>query len=90
MKVVCCIWEDAVELDDGPWAERSELKPNIPTIFHQVGYLCEITADSVVLTEAVGEKYMAPRCRIPIGMVRSLVELVPGKPVRLPKQRKAR
>jgi hypothetical protein len=38
----------------------------------------------------VGEDQMGPRTRIPIGMVRKLVELTEGEPVKIPKQRKTK
>jgi hypothetical protein len=86
MKLVQCIWEDAAELDGGPWADRKGAQPSTPTIFHQVGYLYELTHDAVVLTACVGEDQMGPRTRIPRGMVRSLVELTLGEPVKIPKK----
>jgi len=89
MKLVHCIWEDACELDEGPWTNR-KADPSTPTIFHQVGYLYELTPHAVVLTACVGEEQMGPRTRIPIGMVRRLIELTEGEPVKIPKQRKAR
>jgi hypothetical protein len=87
MKPVLCVWEDASDLDDGPWTFRKDAKPSEPVIFHQVGYLYEITADAVVLTQCVGVDQMSPRTRIPAGMVRSLVELTEGTPVKIPKKR---
>jgi hypothetical protein len=90
MKLVACIWEDAAELDEGPWADRRGMQPSTPTIFHQVGYLCELTTQAVVMTACVGEDQMGPRTRIPIGMVRKLVELTEGEPVKIPKQRKTK
>ncbi len=90
MRRVACIWEDAGELDDGPWATRSALAKNEPFIFHQVGYLYELTPEAVVLTACVGETQIGPRTRIPIGMVRSLIDLMPGPPVRIPKPRRKR
>jgi hypothetical protein len=90
VKLVCLVWEDAGDLDEGPWAWRSEAKPSTPFIFHQVGYLYELTPDAVVLTACMGEDQMGPRSRIPIGMVRSLTELLHGEPVAIPKRRKPR
>jgi hypothetical protein len=87
MKPVLLIWEDAGDLDEGPWTERKEAKPSEPFIFHQVGYLYELTPEAVVLTQCVGTDQMSPRTRIPIGMVRSLVELNEGQPVKIPKKR---
>ena len=90
MKIVHLVWEDAGELDEGPWADRASAKPSTPFIFHQVGYLFELTAEAVVLTACVGEEQMGPRSRIPMGMVKSLTELVSGKPVAIPKRRRSR
>ena len=89
MRVVLCVWEDASEADDGPWAAR-DAKPAEVILFHQVGYVFSLTAAELELTSCVGEHQMAPRTRIPIGMVRKLVELTEGEPVKIPKQRKAR
>lgn len=90
MKVVHIVWEDAGDLDEGPWAFRADARPSAPFIFHQVGYLYELTPDAVVLTACIGDEQMGPRCRIPMGMVRSLTELVNGEPVAIPKRRKSR
>jgi hypothetical protein len=90
MKLVAVVWEDAAELDEGPWADRASAKPSTPVIFHQVGYLFELTPDAVVLTACIGEEQMGPRSRIPAGMVRSLTELLHGEPVAIPKRRKSR
>ncbi len=90
MKLVCCIWEDAADIDEGPWAQREDAKPSTAVIFHQVGYLYELTPDAVVLTACIGEEQMGPRSRIPMGMVRSLTELLHGEPVAIPKRRRPR
>lgn len=86
MKVVHLVWEDAGDLEQGPWTYREDAGPSKPFIFHQVGYLYELTPDAVVLTACIGEHQMAPRTRIPRGMVRSLTELKPGKPVAIPRR----
>jgi hypothetical protein len=90
VKIVACVWEDAGELDEGPWTFRVDAKPSTPFIFHQVGYLYELTPEAVVLTACMGEEQMGPRSRIPMGMVKSLTELVNGEPVAIPKRRKPR
>ena len=90
MKLVYVVWDDASTVDDGTWVDRKDAKPAMPTIFHQVGYLHALTPLEIVLTYCVGDDFMAPRSRIPIGMVRKLVELTEGEPVKIPKQRKAR
>jgi hypothetical protein len=88
MRLVKLVWEDAGDLDDGPWTFRADARPSEPFIFHQLGYLYELTADAVVLTSCVGADQMGVRSRIPIGMVRSLIELTEGAPVKIPKRRK--
>lgn len=88
MKRVVCVWEDASDLDDGPWTPRKDAAKAEPTIFHQVGYVFELTPDALVLTACVGDEHMAPRSRIPLGMIRSLIELVEGDPVKLPKKKR--
>ena len=87
MKRVLCVWEDAGDLDDGPWTYRKDAKASEPFIFHQVGFLYELTAEAVVLTQCVGVDQMSPRTRIPAGMVRSLIELQDGAPLKLPRRR---
>jgi hypothetical protein len=87
MKAVLCVWEDASDLDEGPWTPRKDAAKPEATIFHQIGYLYELTADAVVLTACVGQEQMGVRSRIPAGMVRSLVELNEGQPVKIPKRR---
>lgn len=86
MKLVRVIWEDASDLDEGPWVHREGMTPSEPTIFHQVGYLCELTREAVVLTACVGKEHMGTRSRIPSGMVRSIVELTEGAPVKIPRK----
>jgi hypothetical protein len=90
MKMVHVVWEDAAQLDEGPWAFRADMKPSTPTIFHQIGYVLELTPDAVVLIACVGDELTDPRSRIPMGMVRSLTELTHGEPVAIPKRRKPR
>jgi hypothetical protein len=90
MKLVHLCWEDAGDLDEGPWTFRADAKPSTPFIFHQVGFLYELTPEAVVLTACVGEEQMGPRSRIPMGMVKSLTELTAGEPVAIPKRRKPR
>lgn len=90
MRLVLCIWEDAADTDEGPWVDRKDAARVVPVIFHQVGWLYELRPDVVVLTACMGEEQMGVRSQIPIGMVRKLVELTEGLPVKIPKQRKAR
>lgn len=92
MKLVLVVWEDASIMDDGPWTERESARPHEPTIFHQVGWLYSLDSEAVVLTAAVSDKLMAPRDRIPVGMVKQLLELEPesGAPVPIPKKRRTK
>lgn len=74
------IWEDA-HTEDGTWIRKSMAKALEPTIFRQVGFLLEDTAEAVVLTSAMqhGEEEdpcFAARDRIPRGMVRAMHDLV--------------
>jgi hypothetical protein len=90
MKLVLVVWEDAADTDTGPWVDRKDAAKVQPVIFHQVGWLYELTPSMVVLTAAVGEEQMGVRSQIPMGMVRKLVELTEGLPVKIPKQRRVK
>ena len=90
MKPVKVIWEDASAADDETWVAREGIADAKPIIFHQVGYLFKLTATEVVLTECVGEDHISARTRIPIGMVKTILELNEGNPVKVPKRRKAK
>jgi hypothetical protein len=87
MKAVLCVWHDAADADEGPWVHRKDAPPIQPVIFHQIGYLYEITPELIVLTSCVGVEQMGVRSQIPIGMVQKLVELNEGQPVKIPKKR---
>lgn len=89
MKLVKVIWEDAGDMDEGPWVYKAEAKPTEAIIFFQVGWLFEHTAEAVVLTPCMGEHQMGVRSRIPIGMVRKMIELTDGAdiPIQLKKVR---
>ena len=79
-RIVWVVWEDASVEDIGPWVDQENAKPMRVTLFNQVGFLLEDTPECVVLTcamEEPGKGLMASRERIPRGMVRSLVDLVP-------------
>ena len=89
VKLVLCVWEDASDVDIGPWVAREGAPEHEATIFHQVGYIVDLTPDFLLLTHAVSNEQMAVRSRIPIGMVRRLVQLTEGEPVKIPKRRKA-
>lgn len=88
MKLVLIEWEDASIADEGTWVNRADLEAPKVVIFRQVGWLLGISPTEVVLTAAVGDDLIAPRDRIPLGMVRSIVELDPGKRVALPKRKR--
>jgi hypothetical protein len=90
MRLVLCVWEDASDVDEGPWTDRAGAKPGEPVVFHQVGYVFALTSECIEMTCSVSVDHMAPRSRIPIGMVRKLVELTEGVPVKIPRTRKAR
>lgn len=80
-RIVLCTWEDASQEGCGPWVSQEDAKPMAATIFHQVGFILEDTPECVVLTcamEEPGKGLMASRERIPRGMVRSIVDLVPA------------
>lgn len=88
MRRVLCVWEDASDADIGPWVDRGTALPAEAIIFHQVGFVLSMTSTEVVLTACVGEHQMGSRTRIPAGMVRSIIELVDGEPIALPKRRR--
>ena len=90
MKLVKVVWQDAADADAGPWVDRATAGPIVPCIFHQVGYLYELTAEHVVLTACVGREQMGVRSQIPSGMVKSIVELIEGDPLKIPKRRRAK
>jgi hypothetical protein len=87
MRLVLCIWDDASDLDEGPWVGRKDAPKPEASIFHQVGYVLELNAEEIILTAAVGAEQMGVRSRIPVGMIKSLVELNEGQPVKIPKKR---
>ena len=88
MKHVLAVWGDAAELDEGPWVERENASKPKAEVFHQVGYVYEITSEGLTLTAAVSDTQMAPRDFIPAGMILKLVELVEGEPVKIPKRKR--
>lgn len=76
MELVYLEWEDASGVDSTlGWVEREGAVEPRPHIFRQVGFVVEIDIDAVVLTEAYSDDHMAPRTRIPMGMVRRWVDL---------------
>ncbi len=92
LKLVRVQWEDASVADDSVWVAKEGLPPPEMIVFDQVGYLLELNDSHIVLTSCVGRTMLAARDRIPIGMVRKIVEFdqTSGKPVRIPKPRAKR
>lgn len=92
MKLVLVEWEDAALIDSGTWVDRQGAEASKPVIFQSVGWLYELAPDAVTITDTTGADLMSPRNRIPIGMVRKLVEFNPaaGKPVPTPKRKRTR
>lgn len=92
MKPVLIVWEDA-SAESGPWVHADEAGSMPIKVFHQVGWLLSMTSTEVVLSQAIepdGKGLMAARERIPAGMIRSIVELTPGEPVKLPRRKSVR
>ena len=92
MRLVLVVWEDASQVDDSTWVDRASAPKAHAVIFHQVGWLESIDETAVVLTTAVSDQIMAARDRIPLGMVKTILELDPatGVPVALPKKKRKR
>ncbi len=67
-------WEDATQLDAGPWADNEPVAYK-PKVFQQVGFLLSDTAEGVILTHAWSDNLVATRDQIPRGMVRSVQPL---------------
>jgi hypothetical protein len=79
-RLVLLSWEDASCEGSGPWVSQEDAPPMRVVIFHQVGFVLEDTPECIVLTCAMENRpdgLMASRERIPRGMVRSIVDLVP-------------
>ena len=90
MRPVAVIWEDASDLDVGPWVDRATAAPPVATIFHQLGYLVSLTSTEVILTACMGDDAMGVRSRIPAGMVKSITELLHGERIAIPKPKRKR
>lgn len=71
-------WEDATQLDSGPWADN-ETPAYTPKLFQQVGFLLSDTPEGVILTHAWSDNLVATRDQIPRGMVRSIQHLQKSK-----------
>lgn len=81
------LWEDAQQHDDGPWlSSHDTIKP---CIVRQVGYIHEHNRERLVLVYALNDNgQSSPRDVIPTGMIRSITELVSGKPLPIKPRRK--
>lgn len=90
-QLVLVEWEDASQVDEGPWVQRSGAEAPTAVLFKTAGWLLELTRSHVVLTATMGDHLMAPRDRIPRGMVRSIhvFDAADGKPMQ-PIKRKRR
>lgn len=76
MQAVYVEWEDASNADGGEtWVFRKGVAAAKPVVFKQLGFLHSVDEHAVVLTEAYSTELMAPRTRIPAGMVRRFIEL---------------
>jgi hypothetical protein len=75
MELVYLEWEDASGLDSDSWVPLENAGADQPTVFKQVGFVVDINLDAIVLTEAYSDAQMAPRTRIPLGMVRTCIYL---------------
>lgn len=76
LELVYIEWEDASSCEaTTEWVDRANAPAPQPVIFRQTGFVVEIDLDAVVLTEAYSSELMAPRTRIPMGMVRRCVHL---------------
>jgi len=90
MKLVLCVWDDASDLDEGPWVGRHDAPKPVASIFHQVGFILELNPEELILVHAVGAEQTSIRARIPVGMIKRLVELNEGTVVKIPKKRRAK
>ncbi len=92
MKMVLVEWEDAALLDSGTWVNRADAEPSKAVIFHSLGWLYELSPEAVTLTDTANPDFMSPRNRIPVGMVRKLLEFDPssGKALAIPKPKRKR
>ena len=79
--VVAIVWEDAKQIDGGPWAENAKHDYQSHLV-HQVGFLLAHTDQGVILTQAWHPDLVAARDQIPLGMIRSMTVLEPAKPPR--------
>lgn len=70
MELVYVEWEDASACDATTgWVQRDDAPVPTVHVFKQVGFVVDIDGSAVILTEAYGPDHMAPRTRIPLGMI---------------------
>lgn len=79
MELLYVEWEDAGSVDVGTWIDREGAPEPTPHMFRQVGFVNDADLESITLTEAYSDDQMAPRTRIPMGMIRRVVYLDPGE-----------
>lgn len=78
MELVYVEWEDASDVDASlGWVNREDARAPELHIFHHAGFVCDIDPWALTLTAAYSDNQMAPRIRIPIGMIRRFVYLDP-------------
>jgi hypothetical protein len=79
--VVLVVWEDAKQIDSGPWAENKDHVYQ-KHLVHQVGFLLAHTEEGVILTQAWHPDLVGARDQIPLGMIRSITPQQPAPPPR--------
>jgi hypothetical protein len=83
--LVLVVWEDAKQIDAGPWAENKDHDYKAHLV-HQVGFLLAHTEDGVILTQAWHPELVGARDQVPIGMIRSITPL---QPMSAPKRKRS-
>lgn len=76
-QMVLVVWEDATQLDGGPWADNAE-HVYAPKLFRQVGFLLHQSDEGVILSHAWSPDTVATRDQIPAGMIRQITVLTTG------------
>lgn len=80
MELVYVEWEDASAVDDHVgWIDRASPVEPKRQVFHQAGFVFDMDLEAIILTEAYNDDHIAPRTRIPLGMIRRLVHLDPKR-----------
>ena len=76
MELIYIEWEDASAVDDNTgWHDRDTIPVPKIHIFKQVGFVVDANLEAIILTEAYNADFVAPRTRIPLGMIRRWVNL---------------